>query len=604
MSAAPRVAILWSAAALALLAGWLEVLVLAVRRFGLGTFTGRGPDFWWLSPAAYVVLFAVPTVLLALLAHRWPKLISWRTAVFLLAFAAIASIVVLLFFQKLHPAALLLLGAGGAMQVARIAEARRDAFVRGARRLALALGAVTGLLAVTLPALRAWRESRLLAALPAPEGAPNVLLLILDTVRASSLGVYGYARPTTPELSRWAARGVVFERAVAPSPWTLPSHASLFTGRPAHELSASWLVPLDDTTATLAEVLAGRGYATGGFVANQLYATRDHGLARGFAHYDDFPVTPGFFLRAAQPARRLLDAYTPRVWIGNDELPGRRHADDISAAFLRWLGRDRVAARPFFAFLNFYDAHDPYLPSADDFRRITGRDRGDNLSPLRRYRLDQRRDRMTPAEITKERDSYDAAILGLDRAIGGLLDSLAARGVLERTIVVVTSDHGEEFGEHGVFYHGHTLYAQSLHVPLLVLFPRVPQGRRIGGTVSLTDLAATILELAGAPGALPGRSLARFWTADSLPDDTARASVRRGIRLPEWYPGASSDLASVMAGNAHLIARETGQRELFAWYDDPDERRDIAAREDGRRAVSLLAPLLPPLPLPAPARTP
>src|SRR5262249_1413595 len=125
-----------------------------------------------------------------------------------------------------------------------------------------------------------------------PRGAKNVLLIVLDTVRAQSLSLYGYSRDTTPNLRRIAARGVRFDQALSTAPWTAPSHASMFTGRWPHELSIGWSRPLDATHPTLAEFLSARGYKTAGFVANTTYCSYETGLDRGFARYDDYDVTP------------------------------------------------------------------------------------------------------------------------------------------------------------------------------------------------------------------------------------------------------------------------------------------------------------------------
>ena len=121
-----------------------------------------------------------------------------------------------------------------------------------------------------------------------PPDAPNVLLIVLDTVRADHLSLYGYRRPTSPTLERLARRGVRFDEARATAPWTLPSHASLFTGRWPHELGVKWLTPWRGNDPTLAEYLGSRGYATAGFVANTLYCSYDSGLGRGFTRYDDY----------------------------------------------------------------------------------------------------------------------------------------------------------------------------------------------------------------------------------------------------------------------------------------------------------------------------
>lgn len=563
----------------ALVTGYGEVLILTFRSRVAGEFIHRGPDYAWVTPLAYLILFTVPGIFITALAARAPRLMTVRRAAFLLAFGVFGSWILMLGEGKLHIAALALLAIGLAAQASSLLERRWDRMHAIARNGVVMLGGLTLALSVLLPAGRELRERRALASLPpASGGAPNVLLLILDTVRASSLSLYGYHRHTTPNLDRWAQRGVVFDRAIATAPWTLPSHASLFTGLPPNRLRANWLEPLEEGPPALAGQLRDGGWATAGFVANQLYAGTEHGLARGFVHYDVFPFSTGLLARAAFPMRRILDSYRARELVGNDELIGRRRATEINARFMSWMKR-LPSDRPFFAFLNYFDAHDPYLPDPDDLTALGFRQSYiDRLSPLRRLRIDERRDRMSAEDIRIERERYEAAIRGLDRDIGALLDSLDRRGVLNRTIVIITSDHGEEFGEHDAFYHGHTVNAQALWVPLMITYPpEVPQGRRVTTVVSLVDVAATALALSGQPASLPGESLARWWTATSPDSGVAFSSVRQGIRLPAWYPGASGDLWSVMAGGTHLIQQADGKEFLYRWLEDQDEARNLIA---------------------------
>ena len=204
---------------------------------------------------------------------------------------------------------------------------------------------------------------------------------MLDTVAAEHLSLHGYKRPTSPTIDELAARGIRFDRAQATSSWTLPSHASMFTGRWPHELSAGWLTPLDGTYPTLAEFLGSRGYATAGFVANYSYCASDSGLARGFAAYQDyiFPRLTAFKTAALvdrsvdglQAVERFLeDRLDIDIFEGAGERlwrlfnADRKEAAVVNREFLDWLSRRRQPERPFFAFLNYFDAHSPYeLPA-------------------------------------------------------------------------------------------------------------------------------------------------------------------------------------------------------------------------------------------------
>jgi arylsulfatase A-like enzyme len=578
----PAASLVWGGIWFALLAGYLEVVVLTGRLLA-DRFIHRSHDFYWMTPAGYLVVFG-PIILLAWAAYRWSRL-PFLLAVWVLATMAVGSILLVLLGGKLHLAALALLALGAGFQVGRTASARAGWFHRFARRTAPWMLALVGVLGAGSAVLRAWSERRALSGVPAAApGASNIVLIILDTVRAASLGLYGYPKETSPELDRWARRGVVFDQAISTAPWTLPSHASMFTGRLPHEQSADWLTPLDGRWPTLAQTLSARGYRTGGFVANLIYATREHGLARGFAHYEDYPFSFGMLLRHTAPGRKLTDARFLRILIGTDEIIGRKSARRIGNDFLRWVDRD--STRPFFAFLNYYDAHDPYLPPQDFFRKFAGHYRLSQLSPLRRGGPFTRLDRLTAEELRMETAAYDGAIAYLDTELGRLFDELERRAILDRTVIIVTSDHGEEFGEHGTFFHGHTLYRDALHVPLMMLGPSIPRGMRVRQTVSLRNIPATVMDLLSLDDSFPGQALSRFWAGDTPPGETALSLTSRGVRIPDWFPSAGSDLASIVADSMHYI-RGTGEQ-IFDWRHDQKEQTNLA---DTTRASGLLAHL-------------
>ena len=257
----------------------------------------------------------------------------------------------------------------------------------------VAAGAVLGLAAsiwIGDLARRSRAESR---PLPDPS-APNVLLIVLDTVGAGHLGLHGYHRATSPTLIDLAERGIRFESARAASSWTLPSHATMFTGRWMHELSVGWLTPLDDRYPTLAEFLEGRGYSTAGFVANTRYCATDSGLGRGFTHYEDFDFPGLTALKTAVLVRRALPGMEALAYLLEDRIESaglrplvqrawrsietdRKGAAVIHRQFLGWLSRRSQPGRPFFAFLNDFDAHYPYRVAAGRLHRF-GAEPADN----------------------------------------------------------------------------------------------------------------------------------------------------------------------------------------------------------------------------------
>lgn len=559
-------------AAFGLAAGLGELGFGAVRKFVRKLFLFQPVDTLWMTPTVDAALFALAALawlgVRALRGQPTPQ----REIVGL--GAGLAALTLFLLIPPIHQAASFLMAAGIGVQAGRMRWADHPTIARAARRLVIGAAPVLAALAVGLPASRWIAERRAVSALPAPSAGPNILLIILDTVRAASLSLYGYERPTTPQLTRWAERGVRFTMAQSTAPWTLPSHASLFTGREAHDLPTDWYVPLDGRFPTLAEVLSARGYLTAGFVANLPYTNRETGLARGFQRYEDYPLSPGQILVSSMLVRAVTLNERLRDLIGTRELVVRKKAGDINHAFLRWL--DRRPERPFFAFLNYYDAHTPFVPP-EPFRSSFAPPGEPFHSDLAlRTREDEPWD---PSLIRGARNAYDGAIAALDASLGALFDELDRRGVLDSTVVIVTSDHGEEFAEHGLFAHGNSLYLPALHVPLLVWYPGAPRGLAVDTPVSIRDVAATIIDLAGAePGSVAGRSLRRFWAGELPPAevrDTLYTEVRHAPKLPAWYPSTKGDLLGVQEGTLRLIRNGDGSFESYDIAVDPWEQDNL-----------------------------
>jgi arylsulfatase A-like enzyme len=567
------------AVALALWAGLLtgagELAYFGIRRYvrQLLLFQGSDVHVYWVTPLADALLFALQVGLLALLGRMWPR--GFRPAVVVALLAFLFATSMLLLIPPIHPAAVVLLGLGVGVQAGRLYP-RVESWIERVVRITLPMGlALVAIVAAGIPIVRrqlaARAEQRLSTAAP---GAPNVLLIILDTVRAFDLSLYGYRLPTTPALTRWAAGGVRFEHAFSTAPWTLPSHASILTGREAHELSASWQSALDGTYPTLAEALRDHGYRTGGFVANVAYCSRETGIARGFAAYDDYEVNFDRFVSSASITRRIVDPrWVRRIFWGGDML-GRKPAPVISKAFLDWAGADRT--RPFFAFLNYYDAHVPYLPP-EPFRsrfKVPGQRLESNLI---REPLDTAR--WSPQQVEGLEAAYDGAISYLDTQIDSLLTTLDRQGVLENTLVIITADHGEEFNEHGVILHGNSLYRPSVEVPLILRLPgKVPRGVVATAPASPREIPATVLDLLGITDhPFPGPSLQALWGDSSGTPPTAPiySSVRRAWGLPAWYPVVNGDMISVADGGFRLIRGGGGREELYDQRTDPFERTNL-----------------------------
>jgi len=598
-----------------LVAGIGELALLGIKRYAQHRILHVSRDVIWMAPLTDVALGVVAGLLLIVAGWRFRRLRSLHWAVTFAAFPALLTL--LLHYRPLHIAAKLLLSAGVSYQFGYLLSRRSrvlgrlvrwtslsfsrlpdgkastadaplvavaDSFDPDRRRfLAVAGSALAGLFLGTRGWLRL-AESRALRAWPAASaGSPNVLLIVLDTVRAESLSLYGYSRSTSPNLERWAARGVIFDHAFATAPWTLPTHASMFTGHWHHELSADWDSPLDDADPTIAEALARAGYATAGIVANPAYTTWEFGIDRGFAHWEDYRATPGQIFGSSALGSAIgcgnmneigCRLRAPLHWY---ELLGRKPADVVRAQFGDWL--DRVeAGRPFFTFLNFFDAHTPYLPPPPyDTLFARPADRG---NPMHRDFIDWE---WTADQVAAEQAEYDASIAFVDAQVGGLLDDLEASGVLDDTIVIITADHGEEFKEHGVMTHGNSLYSPSLHVPLVVIGPGIPAGRRIDPAVSVRDIAATIDDLTATHAGFPGSTLARYWSGSDEPDPgPLYAEVSGRTFRPPDYPVNHGDMHSVLDGRYHYIRRGDGEIEMYDVLEDPWERTNLSGTERAR----------------------
>jgi arylsulfatase A-like enzyme len=504
---------------------------------------------------------------------------------------------------QVYPWALFVVGLGMATRLVSLTETRNVPWRRWL------MWTFPGLLALVLIVAGSvfgldWLEQKREAAHPLPPASvSNVLLIVLDTVRADRLSLYGYSRPTTPALERVAKRAVRFAEARATASWTLASHASMFAGRLPDELGVKWQTPLSKKFPSLPEYFGARGYATSGFVANTEYCSYDTGLNRGFTHYKDYDADCEHLrpLRTAILFQSAWDGLTSLVrWTGGSRFqpllqlllePQRKDAAVVNSQFIRWLSHRQEPRRPFFAFLNYFDAHAPYIPpEGTPFRFGSGpRTLGDFYVLVALWKtLDKSRLVAKYQELV--RDSYDNCIAYLDGQLGKLFEALERRGVLDNTVVVITSDHGEELGEHGLFEHGESLYRPEIHVPLLFIMPGSGQPPCVvGEAVSLRDLPATIVELAGLPGEspFPGTSLVRLWrdsarrTARRAPNDGPVISELCGPNPTNPSKGRSpavrGPLISLTEGEYVYIRNQNdGREQLFDERDDPDELVNLA----------------------------
>jgi arylsulfatase A-like enzyme len=591
-----------------LVSGLLEVgvIILRKRMFDFNHLYWTSRHFVWLVPSINLTIFLVLGVCLSVLVWCWGRQGRWLARRLLVALTLLPPIWAV--SNRIYGPAGFVVALGVAARTVPVLERH----VAGFRRL---VGVSYPLIVCLVPILaasvwgvdhfKAWREEA--RPLP-PPGSPNVLLIVLDTVGAEHLSLHGYSRPTSPTIDELAARGIRFDRVQATSSWTLPSHASMFTGRWPHELSAGWFTPLDGTYPTLAEFLASRGYATAGFIANNWYCGSDSGLNRGFAAYQDYIFPRLTVFKTAVLVDRPLDGLQAIEGFLEDYLDidlmgpavehlwrlfktNRKEAMVVNRELLDWMSRRRQPERPFFAFLNYFDAHYPYEVPATGLHRFGVKPRNKRETNVIRDWLRLLQARPSPFQIRFGIDAYDDCVANLDEQLGRLIDELDRRSILDRTWVIITADHGESFGEQpGVFWHGTSLYETQLHVPLVIIPPAGgPSPRVVTETASLRDLPATIIDALGSASGspFPGNSMARFWNGSATASANGAASeqaLSEVVPLGEFGPDPSRwlykprwPMAALTEGAWTYIRREGEVREeLFRVRQDAQERHNLA----------------------------
>jgi arylsulfatase A-like enzyme len=420
------------------------------------------------------------------------------------------------------------------------------------------------LLAASLPLASSLPSGACAAAAP----RPNVVIVILDAARADHFGAYGYARPTTPEFDALVPESLLFENAIADASFTMASVASLITGQPpgTHRIVELGRKLSDDVT-TLAEVLRQAGFRTGAFTENPLIDA-GYGYAQGF---DTFRQIPGP-MSPDEKAARLSDSAVAR---GNVR------------ETLAWAAAAK-ADGPFFLYSHILRPHNPYqaLPehrgrfAADEIGAIDG-------STGQLVKLNHGRQKLSDRDLQHLVDLYDENLLSADSLLGQLVSGLRETGQLDRSILVVMSDHGEAFREHGRLLHGDYVYQEDIHIPLLVRFPPSTglAGRRVGAPIQISDLMPTLLSALGLP--VPEAATGRDWMPRLAASDEAAAED--AIPAPIIAHGTRS--TSLQSASWKLVRRETRAAAaprtlLFDLDADPGEQRDLA-RQEAARSSSL-----------------
>jgi len=496
------------------------------------------------------------------------------------------------YFSKTEPSGLSLALLLAALPLAAVVVDRMVAFLLRRRNVRFALELAIGIGAAALwnhwspPLWTAPIDQMRTVAEPPPAGTPNVLLIALDTTRADHLSTYGYGRETSPNLTVLAKDALNFTQARSPAQWTVPGHASMFTGmypsRHGAHYAGDWasgpkiygrkrVLPLPEDRTTLAEVLRDRGYVTGGFAANFANLDRGFGMAQGFMHYEDHP---GLLFRPVPHVVRFVQRFRPAFC----KKPFRS-AQEINEAALDWLGK-APAGRPFFVFLNYLEPHHWLAPPPYD---LWSRD----LPHARQLALKGLFTHKVPVHLTDEEQkfitaNYDGQVLAMDAALGELMDTLKARGSYENTLIVVTADHGELLGEHQIVGHGgRMMYEGLLHIPMVVKMPGQdgPRGDRTD-RVQLVDVLPTVLATIGAPfpDGVQGEPVQHV-THETLAEEHINPEFV--AQFGEVYDRA---LRVYYDGPFKLISTSRGDRFLFNLTTDPNEDQNIASQDPQRVA--------------------
>ena len=410
--------------------------------------------------------------------------------------------------------------------------------------------------------------------------SPNIVLIMVDTARADHLSSYGYFRQTTPNIERLAEGGVLFENAIAPSCWTLPSTFSMFTGLLPHQHGVG--TPRAGEPRTLAELLRLKGYETAGFNANPYYGILPLGLGRGFETYVDSSSTLGYNLDLTRVGRDYIEPYSEE-WFHHSRFK-QFTAHQLNHEVYRWF--DHRSDRPYFLFLDYNDAHEPYeVPSPYD--HLYGEFSASTKQMM--VSSDTCRFHLSSRERDGAIAAYDNALHYIDTQVGELVSFLKRSPEWSNTYVIVTADHGEGFGEHEDTYsHGLTLYREALHVPLIVAGPGIPARVRLTEVVRTQKIFATVLEWAGVKGAVLRRgSLERLWShgyVPQLPDEPTISEVLQSPSLPDH-----SGLISITTREWHLIYRpDAHSSRLYHWATDPAEQQNLAEVADNQAVLEHL----------------
>ncbi|MBC7250197.1 MAG: sulfatase [Anaerolineae bacterium] len=429
--------------------------------------------------------------------------------------------------------------------------------------------------------------------------SPHIVLIVLDCVRAQNLSCYGYKRPTTPNIDRVAEEGVCYRQAATVGTWTVPTHATLFTGTyPATHGAVNGHAYLDNHVITLTEVLKRMGYVTVG-VSNNGWVSRATGIARGFDAFEEkYRMPRGLRRRLFSGYRRMRSALSP-----GEKESARRTRRSV----LRWLKHMAAEDRPYFLFIHLNDAHSPYAPPPPFARRFLG---DTSLRLARKVNQDNTAWLAGAAEMDEQDWAlltalYDGELAYLDHQVASFLSAMRELNLLDRTLLIITADHGENLGEHGLIGHGYCLYDTIVRIPLLIRYPPLFSGGQVVDTpVSLVDLFPTVVDvIEGDPGDAAAQWKGASFHPDRLdhrpyPFTVSVRQVYEPVLRKRFAPYPSFDLSpyarsawALRDGKWKYILHENGEEELYDLEADPNELQNLAT-EHPQQAVNQRKQLL------------
>jgi arylsulfatase A-like enzyme len=426
---------------------------------------------------------------------------------------------------------------------------------------------------------------------------PNIILLVMDSARTANMSCYGYHRTTTPKIDALAKEGTLFERAISVGSWTLPVHASLFTG--LYPLNHGLTVSKDalpDNFPTLAHQLKVLGYQTASF-SNNAYVSEVTGLTQGFEVVEELWRASNprgtkrtkmsrlikqleHFGRPTKPLIRLLRAFQ----VMRSAMKRQRNKRDKGAQLTNekirtWLTEARDPDTPFFIFVNYMESHEPYYPPHPYNRRFMP----NRFTSRRIERVGNNKEAILSGSEKRRRDDleilaalYDGELNYLDDQIGQLVHFIESLGILNETVLVITSDHGDSLGEHNHLGHRMTLYEPLVHVPLIVRYPaRFQPGTRVAQQVSLIDLYPTFLAVAGAN--LSHVPLNGFHSLTMPPGSGERPFLIAENTAPKSLNGVVSRM--LRAERYKYIWKSNQRHELYDLVKDPNELNNLVEVE-------------------------